>query len=192
MTVIAFLTFLPSFLFFVCSFPSPSISLLCYLDSFHIIFPSFYQHQFRTLFSLAPLAEYTNNKNHLKTANPKPKPPVVFMDMLESRFMSSRTDNPFFYKHYIDNIFLVWASTEATLLKYISEFINFNLFGSFSSSFYFLDITIEIVNNKLMIKLYRKPTGGQQYLHFTSNHPHHCKTTIPYSQAQHFKRECAT
>ena len=43
-----------------------------------------------------------------------------------------------------------------------------------------------------MTNLYIKPTNEQIYLDYNSNHPMHCKTGIPYSQALRIMERCAT
>lgn len=74
---------------------------------------------------------------------------------------------------------------------------NFHLSISFSHSYsssaiHFLDVTDGIVSKKLTTKLYKTPTDVQDNLHFTSSHHRHCKTVVPYRQAHHFKRVCAS
>ena len=44
---------------------------------------------------------------------------------------------------------------------------------------------------RLIADLYTKPTDTHQYLYRQSCHPHHCKTTITYSQALHLRRICS-
>ena len=47
----------------------------------------------------------------------------------------------------------------------------------------FLDLEIPIEVRKLKTNLFIKPTNKQLYLNYDSNHPEHCKRSIPYSQA---------
>jgi hypothetical protein len=46
------------------------------------------------------------------------------------------------------------------------------------------------LNQKLILTLYTKPTDTHSYLHFTSAHPMHQKTSGPYSQLVRIKRIC--
>jgi len=55
----------------------------------------------------------------------------------------------------------------------------------------FLDTTVYIKNNRLLTKLYRKPTDRQSYLNNKSYHPNSTKRGIPYSQALRMKRICS-
>ncbi|CAN7997262.1 unnamed protein product, partial [Ixodes hexagonus] len=120
----------------------------------------------------------------------------IFMGQLESNFLSDCPLKPLLYKRYIDDIFLIWSHGEAELINFISSFNKVHPNIKFSHSYstqcaHFLDVTVEIHKNRLEAKLYRKPTDRQQYLHFNSSHPRHCKTSIPYSQAHRFKRLCS-
>ena len=56
----------------------------------------------------------------------------------------------------------------------------------------FLDLEIYLQDGKLRTNLYVKPTNKQLYLDFNSNHPKHCKESIPYSQALRIVERCAT
>ncbi|CAN8013568.1 unnamed protein product [Ixodes persulcatus] len=120
----------------------------------------------------------------------------LFMADLDSRFLSSRFLQPLFYKRYIDDIFMVWAHGESALIDFIQDFNGLHPSIMFSHSYSktsidFLDGTVEISGNALSTKLFRKPTDRQQYLHFKSSHPKHCKTSIPFSQAHRFRRICS-
>lgn len=120
----------------------------------------------------------------------------IFMGSLERDFLASRDLKPFYYKRFIDDIFLVWHHGESQLLSFISDYNNAHPNISFSHSYSdtsvnFLDVTVTLCNRKLTTKLYRKPTDRHQYLHFHSSHTKHCKTSIPYSQAIRFKRICS-
>lgn len=120
----------------------------------------------------------------------------IFMGILENNFLSSTDMQPFFYKRFIDDIFLIWTYGEQNLLKFIDAFNHFHpsikLSHSYSPlSVNFLDVTVSLCEGKLLTKLYRKPTDKNPLLHFKSSHVRHCKTAIPYSQAHRFKRLCS-
>ena len=53
----------------------------------------------------------------------------------------------------------------------------------------FLDIIINKSGTKIWIDIYNKPTDSKRYVPFTSNHPRHCLTNIPFSLA---KRICTS
>ena len=56
----------------------------------------------------------------------------------------------------------------------------------------FLDLEIRIEDGILKTNLYTKPTNKQLYLDYNSNHPGHCKDSIPYSQALRVVERCST
>lgn len=120
----------------------------------------------------------------------------IFMGMLESKFLADYPFQPLVYKRFIDDIFIIWTHGEDELRYFINKYnqahptIKFTPVYS-STSVNFLDVTVTIDNGKLTTKLYRKPSDRQQYLHYRSDHPRHCKNSIPYSQAHRFKRICA-
>lgn len=53
-----------------------------------------------------------------------------------------------------------------------------------------LDLLIRLSNGKANVRLYKKPTDGHQYLHWTSSHPLHLRRAIPYSQLIRVARNC--
>ena len=55
----------------------------------------------------------------------------------------------------------------------------------------FLDITVSLIDWKVMTDLYVKPTDSHHYLHSSSCHPDHFKKGIPYSQALRLDRICS-
>ena len=120
----------------------------------------------------------------------------IFIGKLESEFLSSCSLKPLIYKRFIDDIFLVWPHTEEELLEFIVRFNsahpNIRFTHTYSQdSISFLDVTVILDKGKLTTNLYRKSTDRQQYLHYKSDHPRHCKNSIPYSQAHRFKRICS-
>ncbi|CAN7939219.1 unnamed protein product [Ixodes hexagonus] len=120
----------------------------------------------------------------------------IFMGVLESRFLSNQTMSPILCKRYIDDIFMIWTHSETELLKFIDTFNEAHKSIRFSRSYSqnsinFLDVTVTINGSSLETNLYRKPTDRQQLLHFSSSHPQHCKTSIPYSQAHRYRRICS-
>ncbi|XP_060698339.1 uncharacterized protein LOC132826433 [Hemiscyllium ocellatum] len=55
----------------------------------------------------------------------------------------------------------------------------------------FLDMCVSIKDRHLRTTLYRKPTDNLTMLHFSSFHPKHIKTAIPYGQALRIHRICS-
>jgi hypothetical protein len=119
----------------------------------------------------------------------------IFMGELEGRFLHTCTRLPLLYKRYIDDIFILWTYSEPELLTFLNNFNNFHKTIKFTweysqSEIHFLDTTVYILINKLLTKVYHKPTDTHPYLLNTSCHPTHCKAAIPFSQALRFRRIC--
>lgn len=54
-----------------------------------------------------------------------------------------------------------------------------------------LDVLIKLVDGKVSFRLYRKPTDGHQYLHWTSSHPRHLLKSLPGCQTTRYLRNCS-
>lgn len=120
----------------------------------------------------------------------------IFMASLEIPFIEKQQNKPLFYRRFLDDIFLIWNHDKASLLRFISEFNCLHRSIKFTheisqDTINFLDVTLQVQGNSLATTVYRKPTDRQQYLHFDSNHPRHCKVGIPYSQAYRYRRICS-
>ena len=55
----------------------------------------------------------------------------------------------------------------------------------------FLDLVIYIEDGFMKTDLFVKPTDKQIFLDYNSNHPTHCKDSIPYSQALRVVEICS-
>ena len=113
---------------------------------------------------------------------------ILFMSDLEEDILDSSVLKPLVWWRYIDDIFMLWQHGEESLniflktLNSVHETIKFTADYS-SDRVNFLDVEVILRNNKILTDLYVKKTDTHQYLDFSSCHPRHCKTSIPYSQA---------
>ena len=118
----------------------------------------------------------------------------IFMHKLLSTFLKQYTDLiPEFLGRLVDDIFFLWNHTEDKLIKFHQHLNDFHPTIKFEITYShdkvnFLDATVYIENNIIKTTLYTKPTDKKQYLLFSSSHPKHIKTAIPYSQALRYKR----
>ena len=55
----------------------------------------------------------------------------------------------------------------------------------------FFDITLRISEDRIQTSSFYKERDTQNYLHFSSFHPDHCKCAIPYSQFLRLRRLCS-
>lgn len=46
----------------------------------------------------------------------------IFIGVLESQYLSNQTKLAIFYKHHIDDIFMIWTHKETELLNFIDTF----------------------------------------------------------------------
>ena len=110
--------------------------------------------------------------------------------------LASAPCRPWIWWRYIDDIFFIWTSDEESLTRFIDHMNSFHRTIKFTSEYsttetHFLDVVIRKEENGLTTDLFVKPTDKHQYLHSTSCHPRHCKTSIAYSQALRLRRICS-
>ena len=116
---------------------------------------------------------------------------------LEKRLLSDIDLKPYIWWRYIGDIFLIWGHGEESL-KLLLERINsvrptIKFTADWSYSFVnFLEVKVIMKYGKIVTDLYVKSTDTHQYLDPSSCHPHHCKKSIPYSQALHLNKICSS
>ena len=121
----------------------------------------------------------------------------LFMGVLENQMLCTYHHKPLVYFRYIDDIFMIWTEGEESLHDFLKHCNNQNkniLFKQTVSntSIPFLDVNVTLNNGKLHTDLYSKPTDKHQYLYYTSCHPKHTKTSLPYCLALRLRRICST
>ena len=97
---------------------------------------------------------------------------------------------------YFDNIFFVWTRGKDKVGEFLERLNSFHPNLKFTlerseQKINFLDITVQLSNNKFVTDLYCKPTDCHQYLHYNSCLPDHMKKSSVYSQGLHIKRLCS-
>ena len=120
----------------------------------------------------------------------------LFMGDFEKRAIESFPVKPLLFLRFIDDIFVLWSGSEASLQQFFVHFnsmhdqIKFSCNYS-STSVNFLDVTVSLKSGRLVTELFKKPTDKRQYLHFDSYHPNIQKKNIPYGQFLRLKRICS-
>ena len=145
-----------------------------------------------------------NCKNYLQTKGCAmgticaPSYANIFMDHFVKKYIYPFLHGlSLIYLRFIDDIFFIWTGTKENLIEYLEELnqkhdsIKFEYKIS-KTKLTFLDTEIQIKDNKLITKFYRKPTDRQNFLHANSEHPKNLKNSIAYSQALRIKRICTT
>ena len=101
------------------------------------------------------------------------------------------------WKRFIDDILMLFRGTKSEcedLVNWLNSLMPGVIKLKFEFSYtriVFLDLEIFIEDGKLKTDLHTKPTNKQLYLDFNSNHPDHCKRSIPYSQALRVIERCS-
>ena len=102
------------------------------------------------------------------------------------------------WKRFIDHVFMLFKGCE-TKCRELVDWLNSLMPGVIKFKYQyslqkieFLDLEIYIEENQIKTNLYVKPTNKQIYLDYKSNHPDHCKSSIPYSQALRVVERCSS
>ena len=139
----------------------------------------------------------------------------IFMDNVEKTMLAGQLFTPWWWKRFINDIFFIWLEDERKLkdlfitlnnlhptIKFTFEIpadvVNTEVFEELDfvkcipgKSIHFLDLTLQLEDQRVTSDLYCKPTDGHQYLEYSSSHPRHIKKSIVYSQALRVKRLCS-
>ena len=120
---------------------------------------------------------------------------IIFMGILEEEMLAQAPVKPKLWKRFIDDIFMIWTEGETKLQEFLTFLNNFHPTIKFTSEssqtqLAFLDTLVIKEENRLITKVYHKPTDFKQYLHFKSDHPFYMKRSIPYSLLIRAKRIC--
>ena len=119
----------------------------------------------------------------------------VSMNAIETSFLSSSPQKPSIYYRYIDDIFLIWPHGNEKLTHFLEHANNIHQNIKFThecskTTLPFLDVSVQIAQNKIFTTLHKNPTVSLSYLHYTSCHPVHIKNSIIYSQFLRYKGIC--
>ena len=121
----------------------------------------------------------------------------IFMSDFEDKIVYSYQKQPVFWGRFIDDIFLVWEHGEEELLRFIQHLNTVHETIKFTHEYShtrvnFLDVwAIKDQQGYMNTDLYTKPTDSNNYLHFYSAHPGHCKRGIPLGQFLRLRRICS-
>ena len=100
------------------------------------------------------------------------------------------------WKRFIDDIFMLFKGSKAEceeLVEWLNSLMPGVMKFKFEFSFtriVFLDLEIFQEDGVLKTSLHIKPTNKQLFLDYNSNHPQHCKHSLPYSQALRVVERC--
>ena len=112
----------------------------------------------------------------------------IFMNKLEQTILSSAPFKPSYYKHYIDDILILWPHSITELNNFVTALNNYHTFIKFTfecnhTKITFLDINIfkgsdfeltgklDVETHIKPVETHIKPTNRQAYIHTDSHHP---------------------
>lgn len=122
---------------------------------------------------------------------------------IANTFMYSRTrhllENPprnlKYLGRYIDDLIGVWDGPTEDIPAVFNRTVDKDVRLTYvygGKSLEALDVVLELEpNGSIETRLFRKPTDGHQYVHWTSAHPEKLKSSIPYAQLLRIKRNCS-
>ena len=102
-----------------------------------------------------------------------------------------------FFKIYIDDIIAITSLSPAEIPALFSNVVDEHIkltyvFAPIDGELAALDLLVKLKNQQPSVRLYRKPTDGHQFVHWTSSHPRHLLESLPYSQLLRYKRNCTS
>ena len=107
-------------------------------------------------------------------------------------------DRILLWKRYIDDVLMLFRGSKSeceSLVNWLNSLLPGVVKFKFDFSFHqveFLDLRISIEDGRLKTNLFVKETNKQLFLDYKSNHPEHCKSSIPYSQALRVIERCSS
>ncbi|KZS04777.1 Uncharacterized protein APZ42_032158 [Daphnia magna] len=119
----------------------------------------------------------------------------TFMYRKTRHLIESPPADLLYFGRYIDDIIAVWTGSNEDIPNIFDGEVDDNIKLTFAyggKTLEALDLLIEIEDDgTLSTRLYRKPTEGTQFVHWTSAHPDNLKSSIPYAQLLRIKRNCS-
>ena len=114
--------------------------------------------------------------------------------LLESKIMEEKSPEIAnnimkYYFRFLDDIFICWDNNIGDIRIMKEWLTSLNLPLSFSldqsgSKVSFLDVDVEVKNNKVITDVHYKNTDSKRYLDFYSCHPRSTKNSVPYNLAR--------
>ena len=121
----------------------------------------------------------------------------ISTDAIETSLLSSSLQKPSIDYRYSDDIFIIWPHGKDSLTYFIEHANDIHQNVKFThecskTTFPFLDVSVQIAQNKILTNLHNKATDSHSYLHYTCCHTVHIKNSILYSQFLKYKIMCTT
>ena len=120
----------------------------------------------------------------------------IFLGKVETKFLETQRDTPFWWVRYIDNISFIWMHGQEKLQEFFRDINKFHTNLKFSSNsnkedVAFLDIKVKVKQGEIETDLHVKFTDRHQYLHYTSSQLEQTKPSIVFSQSLRVSGICS-
>ena len=123
----------------------------------------------------------------------------LFMTKLQQLMLDSVIQppgRPWSWWRYMNDILFMWTREKDSLHTFIDHINSFDRAIKFTSDIsqqktHFLDVIVERRPNCITTDLYHKTHTYPPVPPLIQLHPHHCKTSIAYSEALRFRRICS-
>ena len=121
---------------------------------------------------------------------------IIFMNYLETNFLSTYPILPSIWLRFIDDVFMIWNYGEQQLKRFLEALNHHHPTTELThtmnkSEIAFLDtIVYRSPNHRLYTRIYHKPTYQKQYLHYHSAHPRNQKESAPCGLLIRCRRIC--
>ena len=118
------------------------------------------------------------------------------MGQFEKKMLASFPHKPLVYFRYTDDTLMISTEGANTFNQFLNHCNSLNPSIQFeqtvsNTNIPYFDVNIILENSRLTTDLYSRPTDRHQYLYYTSCHPRHMKTSLPYSLALRLRRICS-
>ena len=118
------------------------------------------------------------------------------MNWFEKTFVYSHKLRPKLWFRFIDDVWGLFKGTRTEFKQFVDDINRAHLSIKFTVEFskekvVFLDTITYVMNGKIFTSLYVKATDNHGYLDYSSCHPYHNKSSIPYSQFVRIRQICS-
>ena len=121
---------------------------------------------------------------------------IIFMNYFEEKYVYKYHKSPRIWFRFIGDIWGIFRGSTTEFLEFVQHLNNVHSSIKFTAEYsktevVFLDVVTRVNHDHSIITtLYTKPTDNHGYLDFSSCHPYHNKSSIPYSQFLRIRRNC--
>ncbi len=117
--------------------------------------------------------------------NAAPPLAIIYMNFIEKQILE-KTDDIFFWRRYLDDIFLIYKNLDVSELLVLANSVNasiqFTIETALNDQLPFLDILVQQENNGFQTSLHMKPSHSGHILPWSSHHPMKVKENVAFGE----------